>query len=400
MTQQAVLWCAIAMSAFVFAWWAHLWFWHRRLSAGNLAYALEERIRVADGGHIFVRRLAGAHSSDAPPVLLVHGLAVNHRNHDAIAECSFARFLHEQGRDVWLVTLRSGQTSLFPFGSQKAFKAMRDHDLPRAVEEVLARTGSPRLDLCCYSMGGMVVYAALSRSINPGHVRRVLAFASPGKVRPLGMLAWARFLPRVLTPAVPMRLFMRTAAFAHRILPRAGLHVFYNSKNVPPERVRTCMIDLFEDIPGALGADFLRWSADNGRVSVDGEGVLEGLRKIEVPACFFAGTCDFLAPSPLVRAAYDAWGADAPGTEKHFILLGKSFGTREEYGHGDFAFGTHAREEVFMPALAFLDGVFAHEGLSPSVHAGVLPGGVVFDHLTQPHAQRDAVDHGVLEGAR
>jgi hypothetical protein len=74
----------------------------------------------------------------------------------------------------------------------------------------------------------------------------------------------------------------------------------------------------------------------------------DGLRCVNVPACFFAGTRDLLAPTELVRAAHDAWGADQPDLEKRFLV-------RENSGHGDFAFGSAALEDVYVPALAFLD---------------------------------------------
>jgi polyhydroxyalkanoate synthase len=346
MTYQDVPWSALLALVVLGAWWAHLRFWSKRLSV-SVSYELEETLRMPDGGRIVIRRLRSAVDSAQPPVLLVHGIAVNHRNNDLVPERSFARFLADRGRDVWLVTLRSG-VSERTFRSRAAFKAMRDHDLPRAVGEVLERTAATQLDLCCYSMGGMVLYAALGRTLEPTLVRRVVAFASPGQVRPLGIVSLARFIPRPLTPPVPMRLVTRSLAFAHNFLPRASLDFFYNPANIPERFAKNAMMELFEDIPGPLGADFVRWSADRGRVVIDGEHMLDGLHAVNVPACFFAGTRDLLAPEPLVRAAHDAWGRDRPDLEKQFLL-------RENYGHGDFAFGVTAPEEVYVPALAFLE---------------------------------------------
>jgi polyhydroxyalkanoate synthase len=311
-TESSFLFFALLGTAVFVLWFLHLAFWSKRLSV-QLTYAFEEEIALPDGGTIMLRRLREGVQSDEPPILLVHGIAVNHRNNDAFPDHSFARFLAEHGRDVWLLTMRSGRTSFVPVKRErKAFKAMRDHDLPHAVQVVLARTGAKQLDLSCYSMGGMVLYAALGRTLDPTLLRRVLVFASPGQVRPLGVLTWARHLPRALTPAVPMRLFMRSIAFAHAVLPEAPLGLFYNPRNVPPRYARACMMDLFEDIPGALGADFVRWSADQGRVCVDGKPILDGLASASVPVCFFAGTGDWLAPARLVRAAHDAWGRDVP----------------------------------------------------------------------------------------
>jgi hypothetical protein len=39
---------------------------------------------------------------------MVHGLSANHRNNDLIPDHSIARHLRAHGRDVWLLTLRSG----------------------------------------------------------------------------------------------------------------------------------------------------------------------------------------------------------------------------------------------------------------------------------------------------
>mgnify|MGYP001555844090 CR=1 FL=1 len=175
------------------------------------------------------------------------------------------------------------------------------------------------------------------------------------------------------------------------MLPKKTLDFFYNPNNVPARYARTSMMDLFEDIPGPLCAYFVRWSADRGRIVIDGEPLLSGLADVRMPVCFFAGTRDFLAPPDFVRAAHDAWGANVPDVEKHFHLLGRESGAREDYGHGDFAFGSHAEEEVFTPALAFLDAV--------SVHADVVPGRVVLDQLPEPGAEGHAFDDGVLEGA-
>ena len=338
-------------------WRLHLVFWHARLDV-PMAYHDEEQITLPDGGVIELRRIRSAHAlpSSSVPVLMIHGIAVNHRNNDPVPQHSFARFLSQRGRDVWLLTMRSGlgRPSLFGHANQ-AFSSMRDHDLPRAVEIVLARTQTQRLDVVAYSMGGMVLYAALGRTLEARLIRRVLVFASPGMVRPLGPLALVRYLPVSLTPTVPMRIFTRSLAFAHRALPGSLKRVFYNPTNVCANIARQSMFNMFEDIPGRLGADFVRWAADGGRMTLDGAPVLDGLHGINVPAFFFAGSADWLAPEHAVRAAYDAWGRDVPSCTKSYLLLGRHSGAKQDYGHGDFAFGTHAHEEVFVPGARFLN---------------------------------------------
>jgi len=347
-------------------WWAHLRFW-KRLSV-TLPYEAVEQLVMPDGGTIELRRIGRSRlsgpegeSSDVP-VLMVHGLAMNHRNHDTAEEVSLARYLRSQGRDVWLLTLRSGRPSrslkrlreLVYGPAQSDFAAMVKHDLPCAVREVLARTGQPQLDFAVFSMGGMLLYAGLDRTVDAKLVRRAALFASPARVRPLGALNLSRFLPAALAPSVPMVLMTRSFAFFPRLVPSFLWRRLYNPSNVDAKVERSMLWDVWEDIPGRLGNDFVRWSASGGDVTVDGTPVLPGLCNVSVPACFFAGSIDWLAPVSTVHAGFEAWGRNVPNLTKHFVVLGRATGTHDEYGHCDISFGRHVRREVFEPAALFL----------------------------------------------
>src|SRR5262245_44496786 len=98
----------LLLSAAGLAFFWHVRFWERRLGI-ELPYALIERIQTPDGAFIELRRLPKPSSTLAlPPILIVHGLGANHRNNDLSADLSLARHLSKAGRDVWLLTLRSG----------------------------------------------------------------------------------------------------------------------------------------------------------------------------------------------------------------------------------------------------------------------------------------------------
>jgi polyhydroxyalkanoate synthase subunit PhaC len=337
-------------------WFGHLRFWRWRLSSVT-KYESVETLPMPDGGLIELRRVAAPHEDgDRVPLLMIHGLAMNHRNHDTHEDYSFARYMHRQGRDVWLVTLRSGRRSFAPFsGANTDFASMVKHDLPGAVAAVLARTRQRQLDLAVFSMGGMLLYAGLERTLEARLVRRVAVFASPAQVRPLGALSFVSILPAALTPSSHLRQYIGTWAFAPRLVPSFVWRRLYNPDNVDRKIERGMLCDVWETIPGRLGADFLRWGANGGTLTVDGQPVLGGLSKVTVPACFFAGTADWLAPAYTVRAGFDAWGRDVPGVEKQFVMLGRAHGTRNDYGHCDIAFGRHVHDEVFAPAARFLN---------------------------------------------
>ncbi len=130
----------------------HLGFWRKRLFSA-LPYAEEHRIPTEDGAHFELRRLpCETPDPEKPPVLLVHGLGANHRNHDAWEGASLARYLAARGSDVWLLTLRSGLPRGIPSRLVR-FAAMVQHDVPQAVAEVRRRTGADAIDYVGFSMG-------------------------------------------------------------------------------------------------------------------------------------------------------------------------------------------------------------------------------------------------------
>ena len=96
------------LASLLVASWAHYVYWVRRFRL-SVEYAEHERLRTADGSAIELRRLTPPAMPSLPPVLLVHGVAANHRNVDLQPDRSLARYLHARGRDVWLVMLRSGR---------------------------------------------------------------------------------------------------------------------------------------------------------------------------------------------------------------------------------------------------------------------------------------------------
>jgi polyhydroxyalkanoate synthase subunit PhaC len=118
---------------------------------------------------------------------------------------------------------------------------------------------------------------------------------------------------------------------------------------------RAVLVNMVEDIPASLNADFLEWAVHDGTICVDGVPALPGLANVDVPALFFAGTADRVAPPSAVEVAFDAWGsALGSRAEKRMVVLGRSTGYLADYGHGDMAVGSHATGELFEPIARFL----------------------------------------------
>lgn len=342
----------VAILAFV-----HYRFWVRRYLV-ELEYAERHELRADDGLPFTLLRLAAAMSPTParPPILMVHGIASNHRNIDAEEGRSLARHLRDLGRDVWLLILRSGQPGLSVWQrAQVNFASMVEHDLPRAIDFVCRQTGSASIDYVGFSMGGILLYAAIGRTVEPQSLHRVAMIGSPARVAPPHrILRVLGFLPRFVFRVVWLRMFARMGAFAVDGVWTPLHRQIYNPHNVDSGATSRALVNLIEDVPAPLSADFAKWALGDGVVRVGGEDVLERLSDVCVPAIFFAGAADNVASPEAVRAAYDAWGADAGDVEKRFVVLGVASGCEYDYGHGDLAIGERLTPELFEPLSAFL----------------------------------------------
>ena len=321
----------------------------------DVPYALMETLRTPVGARIELRRLPGDVIGDRPPVLCVHGIAIDHRNNDMLESLSIARALRATGREVWLLTLRSGIEDLsWRERRLVRFDAMARYDVPIAVREVITRTGAPAIDYVGFSMGGMLLYAALGRTIEVASIRRVVILGSPGKmVPPLRIVSALARVPRWMVPGAPLRIASRMIAFVAEWMGTPIHSLVYNRRNVA-RGVTGAALMTIRDIAQPLMADFAGFFADEGTVRFEGNASLEGLAHVRIPVRFFAGAGDLVAPPEAVRAAFDAWGAAEQGVDKAFtVLAAKEHGA--DYGHGDLAIGQNLARDVFTPAIAFLD---------------------------------------------
>ncbi|MFT5354435.1 MAG: polyhydroxyalkanoate synthase [Polyangiales bacterium] len=342
-------WIAVGLVVALVCFWLHLWFWGRRLHV-EMKYDFFERRSASDGGLYELRRIN--ERAIGTPVLLVHGIAVNHRSVDALPEVSMARQLESEGHDVWLLTLRSGVSAawwetLLRRRRSLRFEAMALYDLPEAVDRICALTQEPSVDYVGYSMGGMLLYGALAAgALSNEQVRHAVLIGSPGRVEsPLAGIRILARVPRWCVPRLPLKLYSRALAFAADFVETPLHRLLANPRHLGPGFAARAMINMVEDIPASLAADFARWIAGDGALTLQtGDAVLAGLAHTTIPALFIAGAADHIAPPESVRAAFEAWGCDV-GTPKRFILLDE---VDTPYGHTDLVLGISAARDVFQ----------------------------------------------------
>jgi polyhydroxyalkanoate synthase subunit PhaC len=349
------LYFALAALVLLFATLAHQVFWRWRLSFA-VHYCLVESFSTPDGSRFELRRLTPPVAAVSPtPILLVHGVACNHRNQDAHPDNSLARHLSALGRDVWLLTLRSGLHLGFRQRCRTCFEAMAKYDVPMAVRTVLQRAGASSLDYVGFSMGGMLLYACLDRGVPQSSIRSAVLVGAPGRISaPVRVPRWLGSIPRWLIPTLPLRFLALAFAFVAEALPALVHRPILNPRNMSRRMTRLAMANCIEDVPGRLHADFIGWASRGGGIYAGGQPILEGLSLSRVPALFVAGSDDRIAPPDTVRDAFEAWGSACPSVRKRILVLGRDHGTNDDYGHGDLAMGAQLARELFLPVAEFI----------------------------------------------
>ncbi len=351
--------CLLVLAVLALATWAHLKFWVGRLTRPT-RYDEEHRIASSDGSAFELRRLKPSEpAADLPPVMLVHGIAINHRNLDPDERLSLARQLRADGRDVWLLTLRCGRPDL-SFGEirKASFEALASRDVPEAAQEVLRRSGHKQLDYIGFSMGGILLYATLGRSLPSEWLRKVVILGSPARVRIIvpgfgwmcRLPGWFYFWNAPLRPLSQMTAF--AAEWFDTPIHRLSVHL----PNARRGYVQVFMTDAVQSIPAPLLRDFGLWAYRDGVIRLaDGLDVLQGLRAATQPLLMIAGSRDRLAPPSALQPAFDAWGADRDGVEKSLRVVGKRHGHPDDYGHADLAIGERCEAEVNPAVREFLN---------------------------------------------
>jgi len=318
----------LALAVLLVAGWAHLVFWTWRLAAPGRE---DERLeaRTDDGWILCLGRRRPRGPPRGPPVLLVHGIAMNRLALDfGVERYSLAAHLAGAGLDCFALDLRGHGGSRPGPGTPRRW-TLDDYlgrDLPAALDAVAAATGQRRAFLVGHSQGALLSLAAASRW--PERVAGVVALAAPVRftahaARHLRLLPWlaasglTRLAARLLAPFVGL---WHPPAAALTIQPAEMEGPIF----------RRLMANVIEDLPPGVVAQFEAFIREGRLGSADGrEDWGAGLATSRAPALFVAAPEDGLAPPQVVREACDRWGGEKallelpPGIGHTDMLLGR-----------------------------------------------------------------------------
>jgi pimeloyl-ACP methyl ester carboxylesterase len=322
----------------------HVAFWRWRL---RLAPREDELLaaRTADGWELALGRCRPRGTALGPPVLLVHGIAMNRQAFElGLPRYALAAYLAEAGLDCFSLDLRGhgGSRRAGPGARRRCdLDTYLAEDLPAALEAIRAATGSSRVLYVGHSQGAVLGLAAAS--VHAERIAGVVALAAPVHfhAQPRLRALAARRRPFL---ALRTRLLARAlASLTGRWLPRPA-DLAWNAANIEPAVARRVLHNAISDLhPGEL-AQFAALIREDSFRSLDGRvDYRAALARCRQPALFVAAARDELAPPAAVEEACRRWGGPS-----RFLPLA------EPYGHTDLLFGRRAPEEVYPAVRDFL----------------------------------------------
>jgi pimeloyl-ACP methyl ester carboxylesterase len=319
---------------------AHVLFWRWKLRAPGGEDVLV-RTTTRDGWSLALgRRLPRAHPR-RPPVLLVHGIAMNRQAFDfGVERYSLSAFLASEGFDCFALDLRGHGASRKGPSRRWTLDTYLEEDLPAALDAIREATGASEVLYVGHSQGAILGMAACA--LHRPRIRALVALAGPAHFDAQPRLKKLVALRR-LGLAEHLRLVARTAAPFSGYWHPALLELSVNMRNVERPIYRRLLANAIEDLqPGVLD-QFAACIRDDTFRSCDGKVDYRALfAGCAQPALFVAGERDGLAPPAVVEAAYRRWGGP------------KRYWSADGYGHADVILGRRAPEVVFPVVRDFL----------------------------------------------
>ncbi|GEM_PF-5502442 len=325
-------------------------------------------------------------------VFLVHGFGIDHGEYDLEPPLSFARYLAENGFEVWAMDSRgSGDSSPQSLTDANGWRFNFDDvvhvDLHAALEYSLAASGAPGYVMLGHSLGGAAPLAYVTT--HPQTPCKGAILVAPTICVPYvgwqtdprreKFWKWVSPLRFSLPTGLPLPM-SKLAQGVAMVLPEPAYSwtvwtlnwfvgpLIWSPENTNKEIATMALKTAVSDVNSTMLRQLMTWGEHldsttygpspyewhyesssyqqaNGFQSYSAR-----LPKFTVPQLWLAAPADYFVPPAMVYAAYSLSGA----ADKTFVEANKASGFSVDYGHGDLMIGVHTPKETYPLMLGWL----------------------------------------------
>lgn len=309
-----------------------------------------------DDKRIAIWRFRPRGKANKTPLILQHGLGINHYNFDMDDRVSLARYMARAGYDVFCPDLRGcGLSRTRKWGAVDKwnihFTDFVEHDLPAVFAAVEAETGAKKSHFIGHSMGGMIG-CALAQGPLGNKMKSLATIAGPCFFEHMQQFRHLLRLRALMRFFVVIRfwIFTTMAAPLVRFFPGLLGRRDFNPANVEGSMIAFAAVNAIEGLPRDLLTDFAGWVQRAEWGTADGVSWEEGLSKITVPIYCLGASKDFYCPPEANERVID----HVASKRKQYRMFSLANGDRADYGHGDLVVGRDAPDDVFPSLLDWL----------------------------------------------
>ncbi len=314
------------------------------------------------------------------PVVLCHGGGMNGYIWDIKKEKSFARYLRNEGFDVWIVELRGagrsskpGWVMLHDLMSGPDLAPTRyentsfrfdhadwniddyiDKDMPAILDKVKTVTGSGKVQWVGHSLGGMIALAYIIKT-QDASLKDVVAMASPMNMpHPhndlLAGIEQHADLKQIVY-LINNRVAARTFGFLGIFGSTPMDPLLYNRDNMDNDVVNKLLQTAVEDMSPGVVDGYVTLIKGGEFVSADKTvNYTRSLDKIQIPLLLIGGSLDTMCSTVSLYDTYRSVRSE----DKALRIFGRANGYKKDYGHNDLVLGKHAQDEVYPYAARWL----------------------------------------------
>jgi cholesterol oxidase len=330
-------------------------------------------VKTKDRSSITLTRYVGNRKT---PIILIHGMGVNHKMYDFDENHSLPRFLAKKNWDVWLLDLRThdGDGDFFLVKeSDREFinrywdfdRTLLKIDVVTAVEFVKNKTGANKLFLSGHSYGGYLAYA-YAELFGEDNLKGIITtgaspYANPIKYHEFGekeMKKYGRYIGEkaFVKPFGQPWTYMskyKVDRYYKKWKPTQNTVFYFNTT---PEYIQRNLVYYKDSEPAGVYVDmyFGKNPYKYGGHWVDPQTLYdysENLDKITVPILFIAGDNDTQDPSKDIYKAYE----NVSSANKKFLSFA-------EHSHLDLLLGEEADQLIFPEISNWMDSIVKING--------------------------------------
>ena len=320
----------------------------------SFAQPLSLDLQTEDGAWITAYR----YENTGPVVLLAQGITSNYRVWDLTSDISLSQYLHKQGFDVWMMDFRGDSSAN---KKRKQSKKLRQgypfvfgvFDLKRMIEYIKTQRPNQQVNLISYSFSGLsfLHYVHHHSSDDLG---KLVFLATPGYFKypePLWLVMskTLRFLPFSIKTN-------RLAPIVSKIsrLPLHMEQIIWNEENMDAKTRYFLLNYIFRPISRKEMKELIYIiDEENYPQAKKYDYTLQSvLEKVNNPSLVISGRLDQIASVDRVQMYYDYLGT----SEKEFVIAGKMYGYKADYGHACLVMSPVATQEIYPQIRDFIYG--------------------------------------------